>query len=203
MCVNTRFWGEQIGLQLRIKYRLGCAVIPIGWAPAVALMQELAERLTVLAGLPADPRIRLTSPLPPWLPPGNCCGSPRYHVSLDNDCSVEKLGAGSSSTIGCDCDWHAALEGAWASSGALSSAKKSASGEGAAQELGTFISGEQGTIGPSAERIMKLVQVTLVVISKGREAETDTSTGWALGTLYVLQAALHGLLGQDLGLHFR
>ena len=170
MCFNISFMGEEIGLQPGIRYRPGCSVIPMGWASAVSIMQELAERLTVLAGLPADNRIRRTCPLPAWLTDvcraAAASGQPWYHVYLDNYCGMQKLGAGDACTQGAA--WHEALEETWAQTGVLSAAKKKVCGETSVQELGAYFAGESGTLGPSSERLMKLLQVTFLVISKAR-----------------------------------
>ena len=50
----------------------------------------------------------------------------------------------------------------------MSSAKKRISRATAAQELGAMIEGVEGTLGPSGERILKLIQTTLLVIGKTR-----------------------------------
>ena len=171
MAFNISFLGEEIGLQHGMRFRPACMVIPMGWASAVSVMQELAERSTTIAGLPADHRIRRTAPLPSWLM--NVCqeataaGRSWYHVYLDNYCGMQKLGAVEAGTQQAG-DWHLALEQAWGATGVLSAAKKRVSGETEAQELGAFISGDNGTIGPSKERLMKLIQVTFVVISKSK-----------------------------------
>ena len=48
MCFNVRFLGQDIGLQRDVCYRPGCAVIPMGWASAVSIMQEIADSLTCI-----------------------------------------------------------------------------------------------------------------------------------------------------------
>ena len=70
--------------------------------------------------------------------------------------------AGAGSTL------HQALEAAWQQSGVLSSGKKGVSGATAVQELGAYFEGTKGTIGPSAERLLKLLQSTLIVLAKKR-----------------------------------
>ena len=168
MAFNVVFMGEEIGLEKGVRYRPGCSVIPMGWASAVSIMQELAERLTVLARLPVEHRVRRTSPLPPWLisacDAAEATGQSWYHVYLDNYCGMQKVGAGESSTHAEAC--HEALEDAWTAAGVLSSAKKKVSGDRSVQELGAYLSGTAGTLGPSKERLLKLLQSTFVVIAK-------------------------------------
>ena len=50
--------------------------------------------------------------------------------------------------------------------GIVVTAKKRVSEEAHAHELGALLQGDAGSIGPSAERVLKLVQTTLVVIGK-------------------------------------
>jgi len=142
----------------------------MGWSSAVAVMQEISERLTVIGRLPASHRVRRTAPLPPWLTSvvDQAVGSDKawYHVYLDNFCAMSKVQPGELATMGRD--FHQRLEQAWASVGVLSSDKKKVADEPKAQELGAFFDGEAGTMGPSRERLLRLIQTTLVVISKRR-----------------------------------
>ena len=62
MAFNVAFTGEQLGFGAGGLYRPCCAVIPMGWSGAVAVMQEIAERLSALAKLPKTHRIRRSSP---------------------------------------------------------------------------------------------------------------------------------------------
>ena len=61
---------------------------------------------------------------------------------------------------------HSALEAAWRTAGVLSSSKKKVSGEPVAHELGAMLQGDEGTIGPSPDRLLRLIQTTLVVIGR-------------------------------------
>ena len=168
MAFNIWFDGKDIGLQEGQRFRPCCAVIPMGWSSAVAIMQELAEKLSELGRLPRSHMIRRCAPLPPWLTDvadeAASTGRPWFHVYLDNFCAMEKLGPGEQPEHGFR--FHEALEDAWHSVGVLSSEKKKVAGETRANELGACLDGETGTLGPSAERILRLVQSTVAVISK-------------------------------------
>ena len=168
MAFNIWFDGKDIGLQEGQRFRPCCAVIPMGWSSAVAIMQELAEKLSELGRLPRSHMIRRCAPLPPWLTDvaneAASTGRPWFHVYLDNFCAIEKLGPGEQPEHGFR--FHEALEDAWRSVGVLSSEKKKVAGETRANELGACLDGETGTLGPSAERILRLVQSTVAVISK-------------------------------------
>ena len=170
LAFNIAFPGESLGLQKGTVYRPACSVIPMGWHSAVSVMQEIAERLTVLGRLPASHRVRRTSPLPVWLTDtldlAESKGKPWYHVYLDNFCAMEKVGDDPDRASGAEL--HLALEKAWERAGVLSSAKKRVSEAGVVQELGAQVDGVKGTLGPSPERLLKLVQSTLVVLAKGR-----------------------------------
>ena len=61
---------------------------------------------------------------------------------------------------------HQALERAWESAGALSSARKKVSGASAVHELGAYLQGVEGTMGPSGQRLLKLIQSTLLIIGQ-------------------------------------
>ena len=168
MAFNIGFTGEQLGFGGSGLFRPCCSVIPMGWASAVSVMQEIAETLTKIGRLPAASRVRRTAPLPPWLV--DTCevaassGRPWFHVYLDNFCGMEKVNKDERADAGGQI--HSALEAAWRQAGVLSSSKKKVSGEPVAHELGAMLQGDEGTLGPSPERVLKLVQTTLVVIGR-------------------------------------
>ena len=141
----------------------------MGWHSAVSVMQEVAEKLTVLGRLPPLHQVRRTSPLPAWMTEtldlARAAGKPWYHVYLDNFCGMEKgIGPG----VGvAGKELHDKLENAWTQAGVLSAAKKRLSGAPAVNELGAYLEGEAGTIGPGPDRLLRLIQSTLVVIGKG------------------------------------
>ena len=168
---NISFSATELGMAGSGRYHPACCVIPTGWSSAVAIMQEIADRLTVIGQLPQDHKIRKTTPLPPWLV-GVVETATReqkawYHVYLDNFCAMEiRDGTSASSSLGAA--FHQFLEDAWKSEGVLSSEKKKVSEADRVQELGADIDGCSGRFGPSLERLLKLVQTTLVVIAKTR-----------------------------------
>ena len=61
---------------------------------------------------------------------------------------------------------HSLAEKAWEEAGVVSSSKKRKSAEEQAQELGAFIDGKNKTIGGSPERLLKLVQATIIVLKQ-------------------------------------
>ena len=170
MAFNIKFRGSDIGLNSDQWFRPACAVIPMGWSSAVSIMQELAERLTVLGKLPQDHRVRRTSPLPSWLTQAAesaaNTGQAWYHVYLDNFCAMSRNPSKSLQDDGAV--FHQQLEQAWENVGVLSSQKKRVSQAPVAQELGAMLSGPAGVIGPSPLRLLKLIQSTLVMLSKPR-----------------------------------
>ena len=170
MCFNAVYPGHLLGLGAETYFRPACAVIPMGWNSAVSVMQEIAEKLTVLARLPPENRVRRLAPLPVWLTntmqEAEKQNRPWYHVYLDNFCAMQLTTAGKSADAGHSL--HDALEEAWSNQGVLSSAKKRIAGAATVQELGAYFQGRSGTIGPSAERLLRLVQTTLVCLGKKR-----------------------------------
>eukprot|EP00435_Cladocopium_sp_Y103_P053509 s678_g17.t1 len=167
---NKKYPSELLGLPPGSWLRPACSVIPMGWSSAVSVMQEIAERLTVLGKLPEDARVRRLAPLPCWmtsvLEEAGRANKPWYHVYLDNFCAMQKVSKAEEAALGEA--MHAALERSWLETGVLSSSKKRVSNASAVQELGAAIDGQKGTIGPSAERLLRLIQATLVCISKKR-----------------------------------
>ena len=167
---NISFWGSEIGLAESERFHLACAVIPMGWGSAVSIMQEIADRLTTIGRLPLSHKVRKGTPLPHWLvevlDKSTKQGRAWFHVYLDNFCSMEKVRKGEEANEG-HC-LHTMLEEAWEKTGVLSSAKKRVSFANDVQELGAFIHGRKGYMGASEERLLKLMQSTLVVISKRR-----------------------------------
>ena len=170
MCFDLSTEGSLLGLSPGVRYFLGCNVIPMGWGSAVSIMQEIADRLTTLGNLPESHKIRRTSPLPWWLvdvlDEGRACNKAWYHVYLDNFCAMEKVQRGDEGGSGGIL--HEDLEKAWANSGVLSSQKKKVVNADRVQELGAALEGEEGIMGPSAERLLKLLQVTMMVIRSKR-----------------------------------
>ena len=168
MAFNLKLSRASLGLGGSGYVYLCCAVIPMGWASAVSIMQEIADRLTVIGSLPLTHKIRRTSPLPSWLLDVTAAakreGCAWFHVYLDNFCAMEKRDVNEGP--GLAKGFHEALEQAWEQCGVLSSAKKRVSGVEDAQELGGEMKGGVGTLGPSSERLVRLVQSTLVVVSK-------------------------------------
>ena len=170
MAFNLAFDGADLGLVAGVQYHLACGVIPMGWGSAVSIMQEVADRLTQIGRLPEGHKVRKSVPLPPWLLVALKEGEEQrrawYHVYLDNFCAMEKIDGKSLPSQGKQL--HESLEEAWDKTGVLSSAKKRVSGAPHVQELGAWMEGNGGTMGPSSERLLKLIQSTLVVLGDRR-----------------------------------
>eukprot|EP00435_Cladocopium_sp_Y103_P030084 s165_g7.t1 len=127
----------------------------------------MADKLTTIARLPAGHKVRRQAPLPPWLTDvldqAAAEGRPWFHIYLDNFCAMQRCSAGEGAEAGYA--MHCQLEEAWSKMGVLSSAKKRVSDASSVQELGAFIEGHAGTIGPSGDRLLRLVQTTLVCLA--------------------------------------
>lgn len=168
LCFNISMKGEQIGKSPGSIYYLACGVIPMGWSSAVSIMQEIADRLAVIGRLPEDHQVKRNVPLPPWLV--NSLADQReqgrswFHVYLDNFCAMGKS-TGSSHRKETE-SLHKQIEESWYNSGVLSSSSKRVVAASRAVELGAEINGVEGTLGPSSERLTKLIQSTLSVIAK-------------------------------------
>ena len=168
LCFNLQVDGSEIGAEPGAKFYLACSVIPMGWSSAVSIMQEIADRLTTIGRLPETHKVRRDAPVPPWMVDMfKVCGDKGdswFHVYLDNFCSMGKYGKESGGVEAMN--FHKRIEDSWSSSGVLSSANKRVVGADRATELGAELDGIEGTLGPSSERLIKLIQSTLSVIRK-------------------------------------
>ena len=170
LCFNICRRGEDIGCAPNKNFFLACAVIPMGWSSAVSIMQEIADRLTTIGRLPPENKVRRNCPLPYWmvetLEQAKGKQHAWYHVDvyLDNFCSMGKTLFGEKDQSGSL--FHHAIEEAWEKEGVLNSVNKRISNSDRATELGAEVDGREGTLGPSAERLTKLIQATLLVIGR-------------------------------------
>ena len=67
LAFNLQAKGEDIGLRAGVLYCLACKVLPMGWASAVSVMQEVSQALLNHGGLPRGEQVLRTKPLPTWL----------------------------------------------------------------------------------------------------------------------------------------
>lgn len=162
LAFNLQAKGEDIGLRAGVLYCLACKVLPMGWASAVSVMQEVSQALLNHGGLPRGEQVLRTKPLPTWLTEvlkaARVTSRGWYHVYLDNFFSGECLGAGDAG--GRARELHSLAEAAWNSAGVLSSEKKKVVEAEAVQELGAMFDSEARLLGASAERLVKLIQST-------------------------------------------
>eukprot|EP00435_Cladocopium_sp_Y103_P055249 s1780_g18.t1 len=160
--------GKEIDRDPNCEYALACAVLPMGWASAVSVMQEVSQNLLSHSRLPDSSRVSRLRPLPSWLTQvlgeSICANREWYHVYLDNFFCGERLGVGE--TGGDAAKMHEEAEKCWAEAGVLSSEKKRVSGTSKVQELGALMDGEQRMLGVSGERLVKLLQTTSLLLSK-------------------------------------
>ena len=159
--------GEQLNLDGG-KYALACAVLPMGWSNSVSLMQEASENILLKGHLNPQSQVVRGVPLPPWVT-GLVVEAKKkdksfWHVYLDNFAAGEVDERGSDFASGDRL--HQLAEAAWTDAHVVSSSKKRKSSEIQAQELGAHIDGFQNTIGGSPERLLKLVQCTLFLLSQ-------------------------------------
>eukprot|EP00435_Cladocopium_sp_Y103_P069428 s503_g33.t1 len=151
-------------------YSLACNVLPMGWGSSVSIMQELSEKLLDIPSIPKESQIVRGKPLPVWMvgllrdsAASNRCW---WHIYLDNYASAQVAVSGSSFEEGDAL--HAEAESAWERANVISSAKKRKAKELTGEELGAFIAGDERTIGPSADRMLKLVQSTVWLLARPR-----------------------------------
>ena len=168
LCFNLAFDGNDIGLKPGVMFYLSCGVLPMGWTSAVSVMQELSQELLLQGGLSEEKRISRLKPLPSWL----CAalssarekGSAWWHIYLDNFFAGERTDENLKGC--CAAALHSAAEEAWLDAGVISSEKKRASHLAVADELGARLDGDQQTLGVSGERLVKVIQSTLLLLSR-------------------------------------
>ena len=148
---------------------LACNVLPMGWGSSVAIMQEVSERLLKQQSIPREAQIIRGRPVPLWmvgiLERAKKEGRFWWHVYLDNFAVggvAEQDGDFSEGDR-----IHMAAETAWKESGVISAEKKRKTCELTGQELGAYFHGELRTMGPSPERLLKLVQATVWLLGRG------------------------------------
>ena len=146
---------------------LACRVLPVGWASSVGVMQEISERLLWMGRLPRSSQLVRSRAVPLWMvglvKEAEDKGKAWWHVYLDNFAAGEVVKDG----FGFEGDrLHIMAEDAWERAGVLSSEKKKKKGVASVQELGAYIDGSERTIGPSGERVIKLLQGTLWLLGR-------------------------------------
>eukprot|EP00438_Fugacium_kawagutii_P014167 Skav213280 [mRNA] locus=scaffold2944:203357:206395:+ [translate_table: standard] len=170
MSFNLIREGSLIGKRAGSLYCLACTVLPMGWASAVAVMQEISESLLVRNNF--DPRLQVQRqrPIPLWLTKLlDSCDStsePWYHVYLDNFMSGERTKIDDIKQG--DAILQSAAEMAWKAAGVLSSSKKKVSSEQTVEELGAMLNSSERILGPSSLRLIKLIHLTWFVINLER-----------------------------------
>ena len=168
LAFNVAQDGDQLGLTPGKMYNLACTVLPMGWTNSVSLMQEASENILLRGMLSTCSQITRNNPLPIWatglVSEAYDKGKTFWHVYLDNFAAGE-VGTADSFFEG-GSDLHKLAETAWANAKVVSSPKKRKVAELEAQELGAHINGTVQTIGGSPERLVKLVQATLFLLSR-------------------------------------
>lgn len=162
--------GSSLGLRAGTRYCLACAVLPMGWSSAVAIMQEISEALLAQQGFDQSLQVHRRKPLPTWLTEvlasSKHVSRAWYHVYLDNFMSGERNSR--EAFAGSDEALQKAAEQAWKSAGVLSSEKKKVVGEEAVEELGGFLSGDQKMLGVTALRLIKVLHTTWFVLQQSQ-----------------------------------
>lgn len=168
LAFNICFEPSVLGLPGEEKKVLACRVLPMGWLSSVAIMQEVSERILLERQLEFESQIVRRRPVPLWmtglLKEARRDNRAWWHVYLDNfaagqiHSTTEELRGGHR--------LHQLAEQAWNEVGVVSSEKKKVTAAQCAQELGACLDGKKKTLGASPERFLKLIHVTLLVITR-------------------------------------
>ena len=160
--------GSEIGQVEHKKFFLSCAVLPMGWGSAVGVMQEMSTNLLIWQGLPESSQVKKNKSLPQWLveilAEETTCSKGWWHIYLDNFFSAEKVMC---SSVGEEAELlHCMAEGCWDDVGVISSKKKRVANAVEAEELGARFGGNMQFLGVTGERLIRLCQTTLLVLSR-------------------------------------
>eukprot|EP00435_Cladocopium_sp_Y103_P061990 s1215_g23.t1 len=147
---------------------LSCCVLPMGWGSSVSIMQEVSEQLLEFGSLPRSHQIVRGLALPVWMTGllAEAQGSAKawWHIYLDNF-AAGQVGK-SDDTFDAGHDMHREAERLWSAAGVVSADKKRKTCEPVGQELGAHLDGVARTMGPSPDRMLKLIQGTLVMLQR-------------------------------------
>ena len=167
MCFNLCFESRELQhpLTTRLgKYYLACRVLPMGWASAVGVMQQVAEEVLLSNGLDGERQVKRDGALPEWmvntLQQANQTNVSWWQVYLDNFAGAEKSVDGLPGL--------GRVEQIWSKEGILSAEKKRVSCAAGAVELGAFVGGKGQWIGASTERLLKTVKTSLWLLARKR-----------------------------------
>ena len=148
------------------QHVLACRVLPMGWSSSVGVMQEVSQTILHLGHLPRGEQILRDRTIPLWMvglvKESQSRGKAWWQVYLDNFAAGE---------ISSDHNWtegerlHVLAEEAWKVSNVMSSAKKRKKAEVRAQELGGHLDGGAQTLSASPERLLKLAQATIWLVT--------------------------------------
>ena len=154
--------GKLINKTEGTSYCLSCQVLPVGWSSAVSVMQEVSEMLLVDQGFPKEGQVMRSRALPSWM----TAETKRFwwHVSLDNFFAGERLGKGDDGGEAEELQHQA--ETVWATAGVLSAEKKKVKGAEEVPELGGELDGVGALLGGSAQRLTRIAQTTLFLLSQ-------------------------------------
>ena len=162
LALNVVFDPVKLGLSGTEQKVLACKVLPMGWLSSVAVMQEVSERILLDRQLDFESQVVRRRAVPLWmvglLKEARRDNRAWWHVYLDNFAAGQIHESGD--------HLRKLAEAAWEEVGVVSSAKKKVTAAQEAQELGAFVDGKHKTLGASPERLLKLIHVTLLVISK-------------------------------------
>ncbi len=161
-------WGSEIDRDKRKRFFLSCAVLPMGWGSAVGVMQEKSTNLLIWQGLPENSQVKKNKSLPQWLveilAEETTHSKGWWHIYLDNFFSAEKV---LQNSYGKEAELlHCLAERCWDEAGVISSKKKRVANAVEAEELGARFGGNQQFLGVTGERLVRLCQTTLLVLSR-------------------------------------
>ena len=165
LAFNIDMKGRELGegFESEVTYTLCAKVLPMGWSSAVGIMEEAAEQLLRDVGLPDAQCVNRVKLLPEGfvrkMREGDVGSSPFWHIYLDNFASGQRMQRRVARSAGGDL--HLEAERGWNERGVLTAPKKSVHRASVTTELGGYIQGEKGWLGPDPDRLVRTLKLSL------------------------------------------
>lgn len=157
------------GFEENTTYTLCARVLPMGWSSAVGIMEEAAEQLLKDVGLPESHCINRVKLLPEGfvrkMKEDEVGSTPFWHIYLDNFASGQRMQRAVPESRGGAL--HLEAERGWNERGVLTAPKKSVHRATVATELGGYIQGEKGWLGPDPGRLLRTLKLSLWLCFRG------------------------------------
>ena len=201
LAFNLDLKGKELGegFDADGTYTLCARVLPMGWSSAVGIMEEAAEQLLRDVGLPDAHCINRVKLLPEGfvkkMREDEVGSTPFWHIYLDNFASGQRMQREVAQSAGGEL--HLEAERGWNERGVLTAPKKSVHRANVTTELGGYIQGKTGWLGPDPDRLNRTLKLSLWLCFKGniRKKSLQTCLGRWMHICQFRRAAMSHFAG--------